>query len=206
MKFEEPKKFYARNLDIGFILSLLAIIGCFRLLTFIDIEILTPSPPLIAISVENIPQTRHGKKQKPPPTPPVPIPSDEDDIPEDETIEPIDLKFFAEGDQDGGAGNDLFGFGGDDVTPPRPLAWVVPEYPEIDKDKGIKGKVRMSLEINEEGKVLSVTVIDNETRSKACENAAVAAARASRFLPAKKDGKPVSFWLMHEIYFDLTEN
>ncbi|MCA9734187.1 MAG: energy transducer TonB [Deferribacteres bacterium] len=204
--FEEARKNYPQYLERAYIYALLLVIVLIHISSHIAITPGSHEPPQIAMTVENIPQTHQGKKRTPPPRPPIPIPSDDEDVDDDETIEPIDLKYFSEGTEDGGGGDDRFGIGADNVIAPRPLAWVVPEYPDVDRSKGIRGLVKMSLEIDEKGNVLSVTVLDNQTGSKECEKAAINAAKASRFIPAKQDGKPVKFWFIHEIYFNLSDD
>ncbi len=205
-KFEEARIKYREYFERALIMALLLVIVLIQLSARLYFTPGRSSPPHIAMTVENIPQTRQGRKRTPPPKPPIPIPSDEEDVDDDETIEPIELKFFTDEGDDGGGGDGLFGVGSDNVIAPRPLAWVVPEYPDVDRSKGIRGLVKMSLEIDKTGKVLSVTVLDNQTGSKECEKAAVNAAKASRFIPAKQDGKPIKFWFIHEIYFNLSDD
>lgn len=205
-KFEEARKKYREYFERATIMALLLVIALVFISTNLSIKPGSTEIPRITMTVENIPQTRQGRKRNPPPKPPVLIPSDEEDVDDNETIEPIDLKYFSDDGDDGGGGEGLFGVGGDNVVAPRPLAWVVPEYPDVDRDKGIRGLVKMSLEIDVKGHVLSVTVLDNQTGSKECEKAAINAAKASRFIPAKQDGKPIKFWFIHEIYFNLSDN
>ncbi|RMF63053.1 MAG: hypothetical protein D6743_11295, partial [Calditrichaeota bacterium] len=50
-------------------------------------------PPQITITAENIPVTRQIRRTPPPPKPTVPVPSEDESIPEDVTIEETTLKY-----------------------------------------------------------------------------------------------------------------
>ena len=197
---------YPKNRDISLILALIFGIVTIRLAAEIDvIEIFKTDVEIPLVTVENIPITHQGRKKRPPQRPAVPIPSDSDDIPLEETIEPIELDFFADNGADGGGGLGDFGFGAPTRIPPRPIAWVIPEYPEKEKKKGVKGEVKVSIQIDVTGKVIDAVVIDNTTGSQLCAQSAIRAARASRFIPAKVDGKPKEDWLIMPYRFDLSK-
>ncbi len=154
----------------------------------------------INIEVENIPVTRQLRRSPPPPKPTVPVPSDDESIPEDETIEETNLRlstFF----------DDANGMTAPSVTlvPAKPIAWVFPEYPEEEKKKGVQGVIRLSIHINSLGKVVEVLVIENTTNSERCAQAAVAAAYGSRFFPARERGQAVGSWITQPYRFNIEE-
>lgn len=153
----------------------------------------------IQINVENIPITRQIRRSPPPPKPTIPIPSDDESIPEDETIEETTLRYTTFFDEipDGAPPT------GAKLSPPRPLAWVFPEYPEDEKKKGVQGIVKLSIHINDKGRVVEAVVIANTTRSEKCAQAAIEAAFGSRFTPAKEGTKPISYWITQPYRFDL---
>jgi protein TonB len=157
-------------------------------------------PHSVMITVENIPITRQVARRPPPPKPTVPVPSDDESIPEDETIVETTLKYDTFFDQ---FPEGLSSLGSIPVTPPRPIAWVFPEYPEDDKKRGIQGVVKLSINIDEKGRVVEVIVLQNSTGSEKCAQAAVEAAYGSRFLPAREGNKPVSYWITQPYRFDL---
>jgi protein TonB len=196
---------YSKNRDISTIAALLVCIISIRLAAEIDaIKYFEPDVEIPAVTVENIPITHQGKKKPPPPRPVVPIPSDDEDIPAEETIEPIDLEFFVDNGADGGGGLGEEGVGAPVRTPPRPIAWVIPEYPEKAKKKGGKGEVKISIQIDASGKVVDAVVIENTTGSDLCAQSAIRAALASRFIPAKVNGKAKEDWLIMPYRFDLS--
>jgi TonB family protein len=152
-----------------------------------------------ALSVEDIPITRQGTLQKPPPRPVVPIPSEDDLIPDDVTIEDTELTFesFA---QSSGLGTAV---GQINIFQPRPIFEVIPEYSEDLQKKGIEGLVKLHLHIDQTGKVIDVIILENTTGSSVCGRAAKEAALKGRYIPAKKDGKPTDIWIARSYTFGL---
>lgn len=68
---------------------------------------------------------------------------------------------------------------------------VTPVYPDIAREQGVQGTAIVLATIGPDGRVLSVAV-DQSTGNRQLDNAAVAAARASRFAPPEIDGKPAT--------------
>ena len=156
-------------------------------------------PPNIIIHVENIPITRQTRMKPPPKKPTVPVPSEDETIPEDVTIEETTLKYTNIFDDSPG----VPGITGTNITPPKPIAWVFPEYPKEEKKKGVQGVVKLSIHIDDKGKVVEVVVLDNTTNSEKCAQAAVDAAYGSRFRPAKEGNRAVQFWITQPYRFDI---
>jgi len=160
-----------------------------------QVSIVTPIAERVVIQVNEIPMTRQGVRRPPPPKPALPIPSEEDIIPDDATIEPTTLDLTV-------ASTEEPGEVGGGISQPRPLAFVFPQYPEEERKKGVRGVVKVSLEINEEGRVASAMVIENTTGSALCADAALRAALATRFRPARDANGPVTSWLILPYRFD----
>jgi TonB family protein len=91
------------------------------------------------------------------------------------------------------------GAGFEIVIQPQPVWEVMQEYPEAEKKRGVKGLVELDLLVNTEGLVDSVRVVRNETLNKNLELSAIRAARGSRYLPVRIDGKPIPVWF-HKTY------
>ena len=158
------------------------------------------TPPQITIDVENIPITRQSRRTPPPPRPTVPVPSDDETIPEDETIEETTLKYTTFYDD---FPNGVPAFKGIRITPPKPLALAFPEYPEKEKKRGVQGVVKLSVHVSKRGKVIEVVVLENTTGSEKCAQAAIEAAYGSRYFPAKEGNKFVSYWISQPYSFGL---
>ena len=88
---------------------------------------------------------------------------------------------------------------------PRRLAPNRPAYPPTLKAQGIEGNVMVRVQVAEDGRVTSVTVVQSSGHS-AFDNTARRAARAERFAPATRDGKPVPYTLTYSYRFRIDEH
>ncbi len=195
----DQKSSYRVNVEKAFVVTLAFLLLLVWLSPRIEVAVQEDLRPSVRIDVENIPPTRQMHRPPPPPRPTVPIPTDDETIPEDVTIEETTLQHtaleeFPEGPPE---------FSGATFSPPRPIAWVFPEYPEEERKRGVQGVVRLSIHIDKTGKVVEVIVLENTTGSEKCAQAAIEAAYGSRFTPARERGKPVSHWITQPYRFDL---
>lgn len=196
----DHRSHYVINLEKALILALLF----FTLLALFsprfDVTPREKELPQIVIDVRNIPVTRQTHRTPPPPKPTVPVPSDDEAIPEDATIDETTLKYTNIYDLTDG----LPALSGLSITPPKRITLAVPEMPKEDQKKGVQGIVKLSLQVDERGNVIEAVVIDNTTNSERCAQAAIEAAYGNRFSPAKEGGKPVKAWysMTYEFNFD----
>jgi len=184
--------------------ALIAALGLFSLLFLLFRHAprnrLIPKPvSLNMVSYEMIPATRQGGLPRPPNLPSVPMPTEDEFTLEDETIDEtaldpdMDIPLF---DSDGPWGRGTVG-----GLTPRPVREVIPEYSETERRRGIRGDVILDILVNAEGKVDSVVIVQNSTLSQHLAAAAKAAAYQSLYVPAHRDGKPVSFWIRRPFRF-----
>lgn len=203
MDFQKIKADFHSQFSINIKKAFVITLAFFNLFVFISprikLSIKEVGPPNISINVENIPITRQTRMKPPPKKPTVPVPSEDETIPEDVTIEETTLKYTNIFDDLPG----VPGITGVNMTPPKPIAWVFPEYPEKEKKRGVQGVVKLSIHIDDKGKVVEVVVLDNTTRSEKCAQAAVEAAYGSRFRPAKEGNRAVDFWITQPYRFDI---
>ncbi|MBS0632162.1 MAG: TonB family protein [Verrucomicrobia bacterium] len=88
------------------------------------------------------------------------------------------------------------------ITPPGPIARMVPVYPyALLRDK-VKGKAKVVMVVGENGKVVSSRVV--EASRPEFGLALQAATEVFEFSPALKDGRPVPVELTHEQDFSLS--
>lgn len=151
------------------------------------------------MEIEDIPITRQGRFRPPPPRPVVPIPSEEEDIPEDETI----IAMESNADYFNTFDDQMSGFAIIAAVPARLITEVIPEYPKEDYHRGITGVVKLHIHINERGDVVEVVVLENTTKSELCAEAAKVAAMKCRYQPARKGRENVSSWMSRSIRFDI---
>jgi protein TonB len=77
-----------------------------------------------------------------------------------------------------------------------------PPYPRISRRRGEQGKVLLRVKVAKNGRASSV-IIKKSSRSRRLDQAARKAVNKWRFIPAKKNGKPVSGWVIVPIVFKL---
>jgi len=88
------------------------------------------------------------------------------------------------------------------INGPSFLRMVKPEYPLLARRHGKKGKVVLRLLIDERGRLANVEIV--ERAGHGFDEAAVKAVKLSTFLPAKKNGKPITSRVLLPIQFKLT--
>ena len=145
------------------------------------------------------PQTTQGGLRKPPTLPQIPIPSEDEYIPEDETIEITRLDMFEnllEGFRCSGKGSYHV------RSSPRPILEVIPEYPSAERKRGVEGDVILEILVNYEGRVDSVQVLSNTTTSKRLELSAIEAAYKSRYIKIGRKGNNGPIWIERPYRFE----
>ncbi len=197
---EASRSDYQRRLEKSAILALSLFILCFLLCPKFDQTKKEKARVVFtSLSVEDIPVTRQSTRHSSPPKPSVPIPSDDEMIPENLTIDETELDYFLASD---GRGTGLTA-DRPTIFQPRPIFEVIPEYPQELQKKGIEGLVKLHLHVDETGKVVEAIVLENTTNNTLCENAAKAAALKGRYLPAKSTNKKVEMWITRTYTFGL---
>jgi TonB family protein len=195
-----PHEQYQILLEKSTILALLLVIILFLIFPKIKVDKPIEMKRIgTVLTLEEIPVTRQGSARKPPPRPVVPIPSEDDIIPDDVTIDDTELSFenFASTLGSGSALEPI------SIFQPRPIFEVIPEYSEDLQKKGIEGVVKLHLHIDQSGQVIDVIILENTTGSAVCANAAKEAALKGRYIPAKKDDKPTDLWIARTYTFGL---
>jgi len=130
-----------------------------------------PSPP----AKEKLVKVRETEKGEPPPPPPPP-PNDEKEAWVDYDSAPEVVGGFGE------------------------VAKVL-KYPESARKSGITGFVDVTLQIDEEGKVVDSKI--KKSLQPDCDKAALEALKSVKWKPALKDGKPVKVWVTGPVKFAL---
>ena len=201
-KYQKDKirRNYQINLEKATIAALCLLILLFFLFPKFHLSQKEPEKIIFtSLNIEDIPITRQGTRRKPPSKPAVPIPSENESIPDDLTIEDTEINFDHVSNQ---VGTGIFS-GRPAIFQPRPIFEVIPEYPHELQKKGIEGLVRLHLHINKHGRVERAIIIENTTNSEICANAAKTAALKCRYIPAKSSGKTVDIWITRTYTFGL---
>jgi TonB family protein len=89
------------------------------------------------------------------------------------------------------------------TTPATPLAMNPPVYPRDALDKGVSGKVLLLVDVDAAGRVSDVALSGHGSGDAALDQAAMAAARQWRFVPAKARGRAIASRMKIPVNFDL---
>ncbi|MBN1480057.1 energy transducer TonB [candidate division KSB1 bacterium] len=200
---------YRRNIELGLVICLAVLVGMFQAFKRADRKVQVQDKIDLKFEVEEIPQTEQAKRPPAPQRPSIPIESEDEDIPEDATIEMTEINL-------------------DELPPPPPppeedaeetpifVAYdEAPEpiggfqaiqnnlvYPEIARKAGVEGRVYVNVLIDERGNVIDTKILKS-LGNNGCDEAAVAAIRKVKWKPAKQRDKPVKVWVGIPVHFKL---
>ena len=156
------------------------------------------------VIIENIdiPQTQQIDNTPPPARPSIPVPSDDEDIADDLTLDELDFDDFSNMDAPPPppSGPKVVFIPYDD--PPVAMSPIRPKYPEIEQEAGIEGVVVVQAFIDEKGRVKE-TIILKGVPNTGLDEAAMEAIRATRFRPAKQRERSVGVWISIPVNFRL---
>lgn len=201
---------YRKVVEGSTIISLLILLVLFQAFKRFDSRIELPTEDQVIIEVDEIPLTEQIERPPPPPRPAVPIPSENDDIPEDLTIEETDLDFEEEPpppppppEQE-----DVIFVAYD--TEPEPIGGMAAiqknlVYPEIARRAGVEGTVIIQAVIDRQGNVITTTVI-RSLGNNGCDEAASDAIKKTKWKPALQRDKPVKVQVAIPVIFRLKES
>ena len=159
------------------------------------------------IIIENIdiPQTQQIDNTPPPPRPSIPVPSDDEDIAEDLTLDELDFDDFSNLDAPPPppSGPKVVFIPYDD--PPVAMTPIKPVYPEIAQEAGIEGTVYIQFFIDAKGNVTEAWV-QKGIPNTGLNEAALSAVKKSKWKPAQQRDKKVGVWQTVPVKFELTSN
>ncbi len=199
---------YRKVFELSLVISLAVMLAMFQLLRAFNLEATESETPDIKIEVADIPPTEQIKRPPPPPKPSIPIPTENEDVPEDLTIESTELDLSdippppPPPDEDDGTSIFV-----PYDEPPHPIGGFVAiqralKYPEIARKAGIEGRVIVQVLVSEKGEVVKTRIIKSLGHS-GCDEAAVNAIRSVKWKPALQRDKPVKVWVAIPVIFRL---
>ncbi|HEX9654257.1 MAG TPA: energy transducer TonB [bacterium] len=199
---------YKKVFELSMIITLCLLVVFFQMLRAISLEAREAKPPEIKIEVADIPPTEQVKRPPPPPKPSVPIPTENEDVPDDLTIETTELDLTEippppPPPEDDGDVNIFVPYD----EPPSPIGGFSAiqralKYPEIARKAGIEGKVIVQVLVSEKGEVIDTRVIKSLGHG-GMDDAAVSAIRSVKWKPALQRDKPVKVWVAIPVIFKL---
>lgn len=155
------------------------------------------------VIIENIdiPQTQQIDNTPPPARPSIPVPTDDEDIADDVTLDDLDFDDFEAWDAPPAPSGPKVKFIPYD-DPPKPISAIRPVYPEIAQEAGIEGVVVVQAFIDQKGRVKE-TIILKGIPNTGLDEAAMEAIRKTRFRPAKQRERAVGVWISIPVNFKL---
>ena len=155
------------------------------------------------IVIENIdiPQNQQIDNTPPPARPSIPVPTDDEDIADDVTLDDLDFDDFEAWDAPPAPSGPKVKFIPYD-DPPKPISAIRPVYPEIAQEAGIEGVVVVQAFIDQKGRVKE-TIILKGIPNTGLDEAAMEAIRKTRFRPAKQRERAVGVWISIPVNFRL---
>ncbi len=201
---------YRKTLEIALVASLVLHIGMFRFVPNVGGDLDLNKAVAIDIEVEDIPQTEQVRNLPPPPKPSIPVPTEDEMVPEDLTIETTDLDFSAlppppppsEDPLDQG-----YAFIAYD-EPPAPIGGYAAilrnlRYPEIARKSGMEATVLVGVLIGADGTPLKTQIMSPAKADLGFEKAATDAIMATKWRPAKQRDRAIKVWVSVPIRFKL---
>ena len=193
---------YPVNVRLGGLLGIILVIVMFvtfpRFLASVEFE------DVDQIIIENIdiPQTQQIDNTPPPARPSIPVPSDDEDIADDLTLDELDFDDFSNLDAPPPppSGPKVVFIPYDD--PPQALSPIRPSYPEIAQEAGIEGVVVVQAFIDQKGRVKETLILKGVPNT-GLDEAAMEAIRKTRFRPAKQRERAVGVWISIPVNFKL---
>ena len=156
------------------------------------------------IIIENIdiPQTQQIDNTPPPARPSIPVPSDDEDIADDLTLDELDFDDFSNMDAPPPPpSGPKVAFIPYDLAP-RARSAIRPIYPEIAQEAGIEGVVVVQAFIDERGRVKETLILKGVPNT-GLDEAAMEAIRRTKFHPAEQRERPVAVWISIPVNFRL---
>jgi protein TonB len=194
---------YPKNLEIGLVAALAFLVLAFYFTPSFGEGFELEKNVDITVEVEDIPQTKIDTAPPPPARPSIPVASDDEDIPEDETLD--DSIFEFDSPQDLAPPPPLVEE--EEVVPffkvskkPEVIKKVQPEYPDLARRAGIEGKVVCKIVVGKDGLVKSATVIKSIPM---LDDAALAAVKQWVFSPGEQRDRKVQVNMTVPIDFRL---
>jgi protein TonB len=201
---------YRKVIELALVLSLAILVIVFQAFKRFDNVVEMADRVDLKIEVEQIPQTEQAKRPPAPTRPAIPIESEDEDIPEDATIESTDIDLSElpppppppEDEIDESA--QIFVAYDEAPTPIGGFPAIQKNlvYPEIARKAGVEGRVYVQVIIDEKGNVVNAS-ITKSLGNNGCDEAAIAAIKSVKWKPAKQRDKPVKVSVGIPVVFKL---
>lgn len=194
---------YRKFMEAALVIALLIMVAVFYSFKKFESGYKLEKKVDVKIETVEIPQTQQINRPPPPARPSIPIASEDEDIPDELTIDETEIDFSQPVDE---------------APPPPPeeeepivefyalsdkpvvIKRVEPIYPELARKAGIEGMVVVKVLIGTKGDVEKVQVVKSHPM---LDEAAIAAAKQFKFKPGKQRDRFVKVWMTIPFTFRL---
>lgn len=208
------KQQYLKKLEQSMVVSIAFLLILFQVTRLVKTQPAELAGTDVIIEVADIPPTEQPSNLPPPPgRPAVPVPTENELVPEDVTIQTTDLNLdLAELPPPPSANEGIdesYVFIPYD-EPPVPIGGLQSineylKYPEIARRAGIEGVVILGVLVDENGNSLKTQVLKPSGTSLGFEQAAEEAAMKLKWKPAKQRDRAIKVWVSFPIRFQLSK-
>jgi protein TonB len=201
---------YKKWIEFGLVVALTVTVISMQAFKKIMVKGSFEDVKLEIIQIEDVPLTQQQKQAQAPTRPTVPIASEDEDLPEDETIDFTDFDLSSDAPPPPPppeeSDDDAIVFVPYDEAP-EPIGGYAAiqkhlQYPEIARKAGVEGRVLIYAQVDEQGVVQRTRVITS-LGPNGCDEAAIAAIKAVPWKPAKQRERPVKVWISVPVDFKL---
>ncbi len=206
---KDLKAQYKKVMEISFIIALVVVIVALQGFKRFESKEAVVEQKLSHLDIEEVPQTQQQKSSAPPSRPTVPIPSEDETLPEDETIDDtmLDMSDEAPPPPPPPSSQTVQVKFIPHDEPPRPVGGYSAiqrnlTYPEIALKAGVEGKVLVWAFVDKTGNVTE-TLVKQSLGNNGCDEEAVKAIKSVKWKPAKQRDDPVGVWVMVPVEFKL---
>ncbi len=206
LKFQH-KKIY----ELALAVTLVFLITGFQLARYFSFEPISVGRVDLKIEVADIPVTEQFRRPPPPVRPSIPIPTDEENIPEDETIASTDINLSnvppppppPEDEND----RPIF------VTydePPKIIGGIAElqkhlVYPKIARRANIEGIVYLRVLVSANGITEKVETLKAKPANIGFDESAIEAVKKVRWVPARQRDRKIRVWVSIPVVFKLVD-
>ena len=200
---------YKKQIEFGLVIALALVVGLFQAFKRVETRQQIQQKVELNLDVEQVEATEQQSRQEAPSRPTIPIESEDEDIPEDFTIESTEINLDEmpppppPPEEESGEPEIFLAYD----EPPEPIGGFAAiqrnlEYPEIARKAGVEGRVIVQCVIDEKGNVVSTTVVKS-LGNNGCDEAAINAIKSVKWKPAKQRDKPVPVRVAIPVVFKL---
>ncbi len=204
------KRKYKKAIELSLVLALALMTATLQAFKVFQVEKKQEKVEIKKLEVQEIPPTEQQRATPPPSRPAVPIESEDEDIPEDETIASTELDLSELPPPPEKPPEEE-----EEVTPifvaydspPEPIGGFEAiqrhlKYPEIARKAGVEGRVIVHVLVDEHGNVVATKILKS-LGNNGCDEAAVAAIKSVKWKPAMQRDRPVKVWVAIPVIFKL---